>query len=228
MKRKLLLNLVCIVFAVQTSFAVTKTWVGGAGTDFNTASNWSPSGVPTAVDDVVIAFTNSGTITLSANATINNLTITLTGANNISQLNVLANTLTVKGNSSINITGGNPNTQLQIGVIHLTAAGVIDFVGNVDIGSTSNGDAVFLLGNVNSTVIVRSNFTQGTKFALSAGAEPGTLVFDGTGTQNFTSNDDLFLCRFRDIVIGNTNNPTVNLLVGADPQNDDFFRKLNG
>jgi hypothetical protein len=43
-----------------------KTWVGagagGSGTDFNTGSNWSPAGVPTAADNVTIALTGNATI----------------------------------------------------------------------------------------------------------------------------------------------------------------------
>ena len=49
-----------ILFSTAAGFAATKTWVGGDSskpTDWDTAANWSPSGVPTSSDEVVI---NSG------------------------------------------------------------------------------------------------------------------------------------------------------------------------
>lgn len=55
----------------QLNFAATKNWNGGTGTGKNwtTASNWNPSGVPVAGDDVV--FNTPGTITFSVLPTAN-------------------------------------------------------------------------------------------------------------------------------------------------------------
>jgi hypothetical protein len=209
-----------------------KTWVGqgvgaGTGTDFNTAANWSPSGVPTSTDDVIIAFDNFGTITLSADASIRNLTVTIVGDNNSGIINVLTNTLIVNGTTSVDILSGNLNTQLVIGVNDAVSAGTIDFVGNAIFGLTNDGNAVFIKGNTNSKLIFRADFTQGTNTAITPGTEPGTLLFDGTGVQNFTSDDNQFLCNYGNVIIGSTNNPTVNLVVGLDPFNDDFLGNLS-
>lgn len=38
----------------QNLLAIDKTWTGSINTDWATASNWSPSGMPTA-DDAVFA-----------------------------------------------------------------------------------------------------------------------------------------------------------------------------
>ncbi|MGP1601772.1 MAG: hypothetical protein ACTTHA_05950, partial [Treponema sp.] len=46
-----------ILFSTAAGFAATKTWVGGDSskpTDWDTAANWSPSGVPGTGDDVTI------------------------------------------------------------------------------------------------------------------------------------------------------------------------------
>ncbi len=220
--------LLCILF--NTAFA-QKTWIGqgvggGTGTDFNTASNWSPAAVPTATDDVIIAFNNTGTINLSANASIKNLTITISGANNSGILNVFNKTLIVNGATNVDILSGNPSTQLVIGVNDATSAGTIDFVGNAVFGTTNKGNGVFLNANVNSTFIFRANLIRGTKTAISLGSEPGTVIFDGVGIQNFTADDNLYICNFKNVIIGSTNNPTVNLIVGLDPINDDILGNL--
>ena len=55
----------------QTTVTVTanKTWNGSAGTDWNTASNWTPSGVPTATEGVLIPNTaNKPILSSGANA----------------------------------------------------------------------------------------------------------------------------------------------------------------
>lgn len=62
-------------------------------------------------------------ITLSANATINNLTFTVSGNNDNAKLSVAGNTLTVNGTALIDILAGNSNTDIQIGVNGGTAAG---------------------------------------------------------------------------------------------------------
>ena len=55
MKRYLL---ILTLFVFQFNFGQTKTWDGSSSTNWNTAANWTPSGVPTASDDVVIPNSN--------------------------------------------------------------------------------------------------------------------------------------------------------------------------
>ena len=58
--QKIIFILIYTLFVTAAGFAETKTWVGGDSskpTDWDTAANWSPSGVPTSSDEVVI---NSG------------------------------------------------------------------------------------------------------------------------------------------------------------------------
>lgn len=201
-----------------------KTWIGagagGSGTDFNTASNWSPSGVPGPSHNVVIAITSDATITLSGNATINNLTFTVSGNNDNAKLSVGSHTLTVNGTTLIDILSGNSNTDIQIGVNGGTAAGVIDFRGNVSFGPSNRGDGMGWMGNANSKIIFRDNLTLGQRAFVNVSNTPGTIEFDGTGSQTITWNNTSYYCEFNNVVIGNTNNPTVNIVTGtAAPDN---------
>ncbi|MEO1258930.1 MAG: T9SS type A sorting domain-containing protein [Bacteroidota bacterium] len=47
------LLLICLIIG-SLSLHAQKTWDGSSSTDWNTAANWTPSGVPTAADDVTI------------------------------------------------------------------------------------------------------------------------------------------------------------------------------
>jgi Secretion system C-terminal sorting domain len=210
-----------------------KTWVGagagGAGTDFNTASNWSPSGVPVATDNVIIAITSSATITMSANASINNLTYTVAGNNRVAILSVGAFTLTVNGSATIDLVSGNANTSIQMGVNGGTSAGIIDFVGSVSIGATNVGSGAGFNGNANSKLIFRNNLTFGINAFVNITNRPGTMEFDATGTQTITWNNSNFYCEPNNVVIGNTNNPTVNQTTGTvSPDNILGSLTING
>ncbi len=74
----------------QKLLAVEKSWTGATSTDWNTASNWSPNGVPTSSDYVSIGFGTPNPV-LSTTSTVisvqlNNsklLTVSSTGRLNI-------------------------------------------------------------------------------------------------------------------------------------------------
>ncbi len=75
--------LLSILLISNKANATSRIWVGvasaagGAGTDFNTAANWSPAGIPGSGDDLTITFTKNlaAAITLSGSITVNSLTI---------------------------------------------------------------------------------------------------------------------------------------------------------
>lgn len=214
MKRILLTA--CVQVLLFSVVFAQKTWIGagagGAGTDFNTGSNWSPAGVPVSTDNVVIAITSDATITLSANASINNLTFTVNGNNDNARLFVGANTLTVNGNAIIDALAGNGSTDIEIGVNGGTDAGVIVFGGNVSLGPTNSptGGAGFR-GNANSRMVFRGNLTLGVGAYTIGGVIPGTIEFNGTGTQLLTYDNTSWVASFNNVVIGNSNNPTVQI-----------------
>jgi hypothetical protein len=62
MKRLLLLSFLFTYYA--PAFAAVKTWIGPSGSNWNTAANWAPAGVPVAGDDVV--FNSSGNVVIDA------------------------------------------------------------------------------------------------------------------------------------------------------------------
>src|SRR5688572_13411435 len=87
------------------AFAVTKTWTNNNGTGdgkWNTASNWSPAGVPTSADDVEIGVTDqtSNYLTIDSTATANSLTIGNAFTNNPTVEVKFGNTLSVAAASS--------------------------------------------------------------------------------------------------------------------------------
>ncbi len=77
MKTKSLAPLAAILLCTQ-AHAGTKTWTGNAGTsDYATADNWDPSGVPAETDDVII---DGVAVTQSGNRRIPNSLTMLNGA----------------------------------------------------------------------------------------------------------------------------------------------------
>lgn len=64
---------------VNWIFATTRIWKGASSTGWNTAANWSPSGVPTSVDTVI--FDNTSSRNCSINTTAVAGTFTMQGSN---------------------------------------------------------------------------------------------------------------------------------------------------
>lgn len=105
----------------------------------------------------------------------------------------------------------------------------IDFRGNVSFGPTNRGDGMGWMGNANSKIIFRGNLTLGQRALQNVSNTPGTIEFDGSGSQTITWNNTSYYCEFNHVVIGNTNNPTVNIVTGtAAPDNILGNLTLNG
>ena len=148
----------------------------------------------------------------------------LNNNNNPDYINVGAFTLTVNGASNIDVQDDHPNNQLFVGVTDgSNSAGTIDFKGDVVIGTTDVRDGVLLIGNANSTIICRGNLTLNKRAQVAQGFEFGTLLFDGTGTQNFNFNN-VKSCGFNNVVIGKNNSPTV--IMGGTSVADNIIGNL--
>ena len=226
LKRTLLF--LCICFLSSNVFG-QKTWTGvgstltSTGNNFNDGANWNPAGVPSSSDNIVLNLIAGATINLSSSITINKLKLFLNGNNTVAKLNVGANFFTVNDSADIDIITGNPNTELYIGVNDNTSAGTIDFKGYAIFGKTNQGGTgttsnVYIDANVNSKIIFRGDLVLGRLARITSGKEFGTLIFDGTTTQNVTTNNNgnFSVCSFKDVVVGSlTNSPTVNLVVGT-------------
>ncbi|HEX4350680.1 MAG TPA: hypothetical protein VH251_09835, partial [Verrucomicrobiae bacterium] len=98
----------------------TLTWSGGAATDWNTAANWTPHQVPTALDHVII---NSGTVVVPATGAFNIMDWLggdLSGAINVASghvLNIGGNVLldaALTNSGTINWTNGNVNMAYNV------------------------------------------------------------------------------------------------------------------
>jgi len=74
----------------------TVSWVGGSGSSWNTASNWSTNTIPQPGQDVIISASGSIQVTLAGSASVNSISVTG------DTLSVSGGTLTVAANSSIN------------------------------------------------------------------------------------------------------------------------------
>ncbi len=211
----------------------TKTWAnGGAGGDFNTASNWTPAGVPTACNDVIINMTASGTISLSASATVRSITASVTGNGQPRScvIDVLDKNLTVLTSTNIDASGGTSNT-FSFGS---STSGNLELIGNVILGtsastgnpSTSVGSG--LIGTSATKFTFRGNLTMGLT-SFIATTPPGTAVFDAPTTQTITWNNTVFYANFNNVIIGNENDPVFNQVTGTiTPDNIKGDLTING
>jgi hypothetical protein len=150
--------------------AVTKTSTGTG--NWSTAGTWSPNGVPTSADDVIIA--SGHTITMNGNAG-NCLSLTINGTANWTQTrttNVGAGGLAL--NNAGNISG--------------TATGTLNVSGNFTVGtgtSTLGRVTLAVTGNTTINGILTCNNANGTK-TLS-----GNLTLSTNGALNFTDIETL-------------------------------------
>lgn len=99
MKKNILLLFILVL--VQSTCFSQKTYTGTSG-NWNVAANWTPSGVPTATDDVIIP--SGKTVAITVNASVKSLTIS--GAVTLADNLVLTiGTNTVFGNFTVNSGG---------------------------------------------------------------------------------------------------------------------------
>lgn len=213
MKIKLLLFLSLLTSAhsiAQTSY----TWNGSVSTAWNTAANWTPSGVPAAADHITIV-TGSNNCILNAAATVTNITITS------GTLNLGGFTLTAQGNG-VFTAGTVSNGTLTINAstsatATLTNTAFTTAILNVTTGAiTINGGTYGRPVTMNQTGAVQTSGTGNATFSSS-------LSVTNSGSNNFRINGN---CTFNGAVTyinsgsgyllpelntGNTYNSTVTL-----------------
>ncbi|MFM7729379.1 MAG: beta strand repeat-containing protein, partial [Flavobacteriales bacterium] len=159
--------------------SVTYTWSGGTSTDWGTAGNWSPNGVPTAIDNVIInAPGTSFDLSINSSRTVNNFEISGTG--NLSM--TAAGSLTISGTVT---TSGTPS-------------GTFDCASTVTISNGSSQPIPPLnYGNLNAsggnrtlpasgTARVCGTFTPGSGTYTVGG---GTFEYNGTGAQTIAASN---------------------------------------
>ncbi|MES1159518.1 MAG: hypothetical protein ABUM51_02070, partial [Bacteroidota bacterium] len=171
MKRPLLFILsVCLFFFSQTLHAqISYTWNGTLSTDWNTAGNWTPNGIPGTADNVTIV-TGSNTCLLSANTAIANFKLT-------SGVLDLGSYILTVGGTTATFTAGT----VQNGAMTVTGAttttfgsGVVNMNCKVDITSAS-----ITLRNTTFQKV-----TTITKTGSTNDASAGSNVFNGVTIMN--------------------------------------------
>ncbi len=201
------------------AISANRTWTGagagGAGTDFNSPSNWTGSGALLAVDNLTMPATAAATITLSANVTINDLTVTMNLGSGISYFTIDANGFTLTSNGTATFTGVQYINGSNSDFVELDAsssgAGFV-FNGNVDFNSTGDGDFHFEADITNpGTVTINANATFGNWCYTTPNDEPN-FAYDGTGTQTITCDQLTSYTMGESVTVGVTNSPTVNMV----------------
>jgi hypothetical protein len=169
--RNFLLTL-CLFLIVQVTRSQTSyTWNGSVSTAWNTASNWTPAGVPTAADNITIV-TGSNACLLNANATVKNMTL------NSGQLNLNSFTLLVNGTTATFNAG-----TVQNGTLTISGVSTVSFnAGPTNMNCVVNIDA--------ATITIRNTTFQGvttiTKTGSSNDWSSGGNIFNGDVTVNNT------------------------------------------
>ena len=232
MKNIFKLSLTAIIFSVfaLNSSAVNRAWVGqgsgGGGTNFNTGTNWSPAGVPTSADNCTMTFTSACTITLSANITINDLTVNgnVCGTN---LLRVMAFTLTINGTARFN--ANNFCNPVNYNVIQLDAVnGVWLFNGNAYMHNSGNGNT-YMMANTASPgdMIFRGALVRFGQYAqTSPGTEPD-FVFDRAGAMTINCKNTTYHVKGESLTFGLVNSPTVTI-TGQGTNGMFNFQPYNG
>jgi hypothetical protein len=155
-------------------------WTGVAGTDWNTAGNWTCGFIPSAITSAQIPnVTNKPVLSSGSTGTVNNLTIdagsslTITG-------NEMQVTGTITSNGSFTATGGtitlNGSSAQSVSANTFTANSVKNLTVN-------NSAGVTLLGslNINGSLLVQNgNLASGGFLTLISAAGQSALI-DGSG-----------------------------------------------
>ena len=178
------------------------TWTGAVSSDWFGASNWSPNGVPGALDNVTIA--NGGAPLVGHNTSVNNATLTsgtIGGSGTLTVTNTftwsggaVTNTLVIATNATLLINSGSgvslPNaTLVNQGTVQWTGGGITGGPGTL-ITNGSGGlwwlqtDNTLALGNtaaLTNGLFVNNGTVRKTRTT-------GTTYF---GSLNFTNNGEV-------------------------------------
>ena len=219
----------------QLANAVVKTWTGASSTDWNTAGNWSASGVPGSGDDVIIPTTPSGgrmptissgtftisTLTIQTGATLTQTGGTLsviggatsiTGTYNQSAGTFLSDiAVTVNSGGSISQSGGlihmaNATGTAPTDAIVIASGGsVTQSAGTIDVKDLTITAPSGTYTQTGGTIDIYHDFRNASTFTSSG----GTIMFGSTGSSGGGGSafPSATLNQFFDVVIGSAANP---------------------
>ena len=164
--KKILLFIFVVQMCTTNLLLAQKTWTGATSTAWATATNWSPSGVPTVADFVTIPIgtTNSPIITTAVSRTDNTT--------------VIEGTLTIASGGSVTVNGdlvdfivGEVNSTTTLGILNINAGGSLTLQGN---------SVMTIYGTINNAGTITN--TLGDIFFFISGSTPRKIVCSGSGT----------------------------------------------
>lgn len=171
------------------SVTAQKTWIGANNGTWNTASNWSPSGVPGAGDNVIINTTRN--ISVNINTTINRLTIANSAAVTFTASGA-ARTVTIDNSGSsieagssltlVGTTGGGGSRTM--GLAFTGSSQTMQIAGTLILTSTAAG-SIYTATNSVTTVTGSIVNNGGTITSTSS-----NLTFSSLGTYQHATNGD--------------------------------------
>ena len=195
--RLLLMVLFVSLFANVAS--AQKTWNGSTSSNWYSANNWTPAGVPTATDNVVIPNVINKPSIIAAGAVCATIVINNTGANTNTLSIAFPGTLVVTGvitmtgptivgtrNTTINVTNGTLNagslTMSNSGNNNrdcklLISTGTVTITGNIAMAGPAPRNDITFSGA--GTLNVRGTITGGTIIPST-----GTVNYNNSGNQN--------------------------------------------
>jgi plastocyanin len=141
----------------------TYTWIGAAGGLYATTTNWSPTGLPAAADDIVFTGTATPNVSTTArtvrNLTVNSGTVTFSGTGIFTIQGDINNSGTLNMTTmTVNFTGGNSQT-LNLGTNSFAGCTINKTNGtNLTLGAAWN-----VTGTATATLTVTNGnlYTQG-------------------------------------------------------------------
>ncbi|HLP85592.1 MAG TPA: hypothetical protein VK157_14680 [Phycisphaerales bacterium] len=152
------------------ALAVTKTFNGSVSGDWGTAANWTPSGVPTSADDVII---DAGGVAISVT--------TDAAARSL----VLRRALTLSGQNRMRIFGG--GMELQGGTFTIAGGsfgpfGIIFVGGSQQISSSTGNGLIRFVPGQNSISATDCALTIGPGVTIRSAGATGAISIDPSST----------------------------------------------
>jgi subtilisin family serine protease len=204
--------------------AVARTWTGAGSTNFNNGGNWSPAGVPSALD----------ALTIPGSVPSGNYPLVSTGTGN-----ALAASIVIQSGASLTVTG---STLAVSGIITNQAGGTLSVsnTGEITVPNNIVNDGTFLIFGLATVTIPHdylgtgtATMTQGTmsigrNWRPTAGsftATGGTVRF--TGLADSSANFAGATNQFANIVVDATANPRFSWTPGSEVNIGSNFTNAN-
>ena len=197
--KSIVLSVLLLVLLQTVESQVSYTWNGSVSSNWNSASNWTPAGIPGPADNVTVV-TASNTCVLVTDKTINNFTLssgtidlgshtlTINGTSSTFSNGTVQNgTATVSGATTTSFGAGTVTMNCTVNIISASIAmRNTTFQSGVTLTKTGSGNDVCYGGNVfNGTTVVTNAGSGYLLLANSTGDQfNADVTFNNTGSSN--------------------------------------------